>query len=244
MAKRRSSVVPLRRQVKRGTKGSDSYAVKRALRRKGFGKSLGLKGPTRFKFGPAAVKNLKAFQRRYRLTPDGVYGRATHRKLVSSGGFDRYGRYLMSAAPKTQAATGVRERIVAAALFGARHRNRIAYTQSGLRMYGVRNKIRIPRITPYEDCSSFATWCYWHAGAKDPNGLGYSGWGYTGTQARNGKRVNSPKPGDLIFYGSGPPYSHVTVYIGNGKCVSHGSQAGPMILNYKYRRVTAIRSYV
>jgi peptidoglycan hydrolase-like protein with peptidoglycan-binding domain len=237
-------VVPLRRQVKRGTKGPDSYAIKRALKRKKFGKGLTLKGPVRFKFGPAAVKNLKAFQRRNRLTPDGVYGRATHRKMVAVGGFDAFGRYLMTSAPKTQKATGTRERVVAAALFGARNRGRINYTQSSLRMYGVRNKIRIPRVTPYEDCSSFATWCYWHAGAKDPNGLGYSGWGYTGTQARNGRRVQTPKPGDLIFYGSGPPYSHVAVYIGNGKCVSHGSQAGPMILNYKYRRVAAIRSYL
>jgi cell wall-associated NlpC family hydrolase len=237
-----ASVVPLHRSVKKGTKGEDSYAVKRALKKKGFGKGLGLKGPVRFRFGSAAVRNLKAFQRRYKLKPDGIYGRTTHRKMVSSGGFDRYGRYLMGAAPKTQAASGVRERIVAAALFGARHRGAINYTQSSLRMYGVRNKIRIPRITPYEDCSSFATWCYWHAGATDPNGLRYSGWGYTGTQVNNGKRVSVPKPGDLVFYGSGP--SHVSIYIGNGKCVSHGSQAGPMILNYKYRPVSSIRSYV
>ena len=237
-------VVPLHREVKRGTKGEDAYAVKRALRRKGFGKGLGLKGPTRFKFGPAATKNLKAFQRRYKLKPDGVYGRSTHRKMVSSGGFDKFGRYLMAAAPKTQAASGSRERIVAAALFGSRHRGAIHYTQSGLRMYGVKNKVRIPRVTPYEDCSSFSTWCYWHAGVKDPNGLGYSGWGYTGTLARNGRAVSAPKPGDLIFYGSAPNFSHVAVYIGNGLCVSHGSERGPIVVSYRYRRVAAIRSYV
>lgn len=236
--------VPLNRQVKRGMKGNDCYAIKRALRRKKFSKGLTLKGPTRFKFGVKAVENLKAFQRRYKLKADGVYGKATHRKMVDSGGFDKYGRYLMSTAPKTQAASGIRERIVAAARFGANNRGRIHYTQSSLRMYGVRHRIRIPRVTPYEDCSSFATWCYWHAGAKDPNGLGYAGYGFTGTLAQHGKRVTTPKPGDLIFYGSGPPYSHVAVYIGKGLCVSHGSEAGPMILNYRYRPVAAIRSYV
>jgi hypothetical protein len=225
-------------------KGNDCYAIKRALRRKKFSKGLTLKGPTRFKFGAAAVSNLKAFQKRYGVKPDGVYGPGTHRKMVDSGGFDAYGRYLMNSAPKTAATSGVRQRIVAAALFGARNRGKIHYTQSSLRMYGVRNKIRIPRVTPYEDCSSFATWCYWHAGAPDPNGFRYNGWGYTGTQARNGKRVSTPKPGDLIFYGSGPPYGHVTVYIGDGKCVSHGSEAGPIVLNYRYRPVAAIRSYV
>lgn len=236
--------VPLRRTVKGGMKGNDCYAIKRALKRKGFSKNLTLKGPTRFKFGVRAVENLKAFQRRYRIKADGVYGPATHRKMVDSGGFDKYGRYLMSTAPKTAAATGVRDRIVAAAKFGANHRGGIRYTQSNLRMYGVRNKIRIPRVTPYEDCSSFATWCYWHAGAPDPNGRGYDGYGFTGTQAARGKRITTPKPGDLIFYGSGPNYSHVTVYIGNGLCVSHGSEAGPMVLNYKYRPVSTIRSYV
>jgi len=111
-------------------------------------------------------------------------------------------------------------------------------------MYGVRNKVRIPRVTPYEDCSSFATWCYWHAGAPDPNGRRYDGHGFTGTQAANGRRVTTPKPGDLILYGPSPNFSHVAVYIGNGLCVSHGSEAGPVVLNYKYRPVAQIRSYV
>jgi hypothetical protein len=236
--------IPLHRQVKRGTKGTDAYAVKRALRRKGFGNGLRLKGPIRFKFGNRAVENLKKFQRRYRLKPDGVYGRTTHRKMVNSGGFDRYGRYLMNAAPRTSAATDVRQRIVAAALFGAHHRSQIHYTQSTLRMYGVRHRIRIPRITPYEDCSSFATWCYWHAGAPDPNGFHYNGWGFTGTMAHNGRHVSRPKPGDLIFYGWPPTFTHVTIYIGHNLCVSHGSEAGPMILDYRYRTPMAKRSYV
>ena len=236
--------VAFKRTVKVGMKGNDCYAIKRALKRKGFGSGLTLKGPARFNFGAKSGEALKKFQKRYKLTADGVYGAATHRTMVNCGGFDAYGRYLMASAPVTQAASGVRDRIVAAAVFGSNHRGAIHYTQSSLRMYGVRNKIRIPKIPIYEDCSSFATWCYWHAGGPDPNGRGYDGYGFTGTMAAHGKRVSSPLPGDLLLYGPGPNFSHVTVFIGNGKCVSHGSEAGPMVLAWNYRPVSQIRRYV
>ena len=39
--------------------------------------------------------------------------------------------------------------------------------------------------------------------------------------------VPTRDPGDLVFYGSFP-HSHVTVYIGNGLCVSHGNESGPV----------------
>lgn len=72
------------------------------------------------------------------------------------------------------------------------------------------------------DCSGFASLVYKAAGAPDPNGAGYSGQGYTGTLASHGQRTDRPLPGDLVFYGTAP-FHHVTVYVGNGLCVSHGS---------------------
>lgn len=139
-----------------------------------------------------------------------------------------------------------RQVIVNAALFGAQREPYIHYTQSSSRMYGVRNRIRPPAIPRYEDCSSFATWCYWLAGAADPNGLGYNGQGYTGTLAAHGRRVSTSelRPGDLVFYGGGFPYTHVVVYIGRGRVVSHGSESGPKVTSVFYRTPSACRSYL
>ena len=69
----------------------------------------------------------------------------------------------------------------------------------------------------------------------DPNGLGYNGYGYTGTLSQQGRQTRVPKPGDLGFYGGGWPYSHVVVSVGDGKCVSHGSEGGPYLLDFRYR---------
>lgn len=74
------------------------------------------------------------------------------------------------------------------------------------------------------------------AGLKDPNGLGYNGFGYTGTLIQNGKRVSASnlKPGDLVFYGR-HGISHVAIYVGSGRVVSHGSESGPLLLSTYYR---------
>lgn len=238
-------VVPRRRDVKRGTVGNDAYAVKRMLKRKGFGLGLAL-GNNRYgrTFGPVAVLRLKQFQRKHKLAADGVYGAATHRKAIRGGGFDAYGRFLMASIKVPSEAATRRATIVAAALLGARNRDAIHYTQTYRRMQGVRERLRPPRFPVYEDCSSFATWCYWVAGAPDPNGRGYDGAGYTGTQTSHGRRVGLTEhllPGDLVFYGN--PIGHVAIYIGGGKVVSHGSEGGPYVLPIAYRPITQVRRY-
>ena len=88
-----------------------------------------------------------------------------------------------------------------------------------------------------EDCSSFFTGVYYEAGAPDPNGRGYDGTGFTGTMAQNGRRVLAPpRPGDANMYGPAPTYSHTTVSISASRCISHGSQPGPYLLDIRYRR--------
>ena len=57
--------VPFKRVLKSGMKGNDVFAVKRALKAKGFGKGLILTGPARFSFGAGTVTQLKNFQRKY-----------------------------------------------------------------------------------------------------------------------------------------------------------------------------------
>lgn len=127
-----------------------------------------------------------------------------------------------------------RQLIVAAAKKANKQQNRYRYEQ--IRPYP-------PSLFPTDsvsilhiDCSAFVTLCYKTAGVSpDPNGLGYNGSGYTGTLAANGKRTSDPQPGDLVFYGSGPPYGHVAIYIGGGKVIGMGGTPGPLELDVKYR---------
>jgi len=95
------------------------------------------------------------------------------------------------------------------------------------------------------DCSAFATLCYKEAGCADPNGNNYNGSGYTGDLANHGLPVTVAAPGDLLFYGSGWPYHHVAVYVGNGMQIQIGSAEGIKTEAMDGPGpVTAIRSYL
>ncbi len=227
-----SPYVPYTRQIKQGTVGRDARAVKRALSVAGHMQWGGFTNT----FGPFAVRALKGFQKANGLAQDGVYDLADHKKLALY--FDAYGAYLMgleAVSPEEQK----RRAIVATAMLGYAHRSTIHYTQTSLRMWGVRNKLKPPKVPPYEDCSSFATWCYYVAGAPDPNGpaFNYNGYGYTGTQINAGRsvRVQELKRGDLVFYGRQSVPSHVAIYVGDGRVISHGSEVGPLLLARSYR---------
>jgi hypothetical protein len=87
------------------------------------------------------------------------------------------------------------------------------------------------------DCSSTCTLIFKAAGAPDPNGRGYDGYGYTGTLWPRGTYVGSDcKAGDLAFYGymsDGNP-SHVATCISSSEIVSFGSTP-PHRLPLRYR---------
>ena len=66
----------------------------------------------------------------------------------------------------------MRETIVDTAMLGASKAGQIQL-HAGRAAHGRRQRrIRPPSVPSYEDCSSFATWCYWTANAPDPNGRG------------------------------------------------------------------------
>jgi putative peptidoglycan binding protein/NlpC/P60 family protein len=229
----------LPRQIELGSRGRDVRALKRALRAAGFF-PRGVKVTPVFDAETDAA--VRAFQRAKGLQIDGQVGPITFRALLPH--YDRYGRWLVSRVEPDRVLT-TRHRIVATAFVGYANREALHYTQDSRRMQGVRERIRPPRHPAYEDCSSFATWCYWAAVAPDPNGRGYDGFGYTGTQVANGSATNHPRPGDLVFYGGGSIPSHVAVYVGNGRVVSHGSERGPHLLAIDYRSDRAqVRSYL
>jgi len=139
-----------------------------------------------------------------------------------------------------------------AAVLGLHHAASIHYTQGELRWQGIdrRRVASVGRFPNEADCSSFAGWCYWnglhvHLGHTDiVNGEHWLG-GYTGTMLEHGRRVSSPIAGDAIIYGRSWPGEHVAIFTGGGLVVSHGSEAGPLLLPWRYRSdVLSIRRYV
>lgn len=137
--------------------------------------------------------------------------------------------------------TEQRQLIMAAAMWGYYNKDAMHYAhpsnpaQSAKRMKDFGPP---PNVPEWSDCSSFATWCYKVAGAVDPNGNNYNGSGYTGTLWNHGRKVSVAqlRAGDLCFYGNPASVnSHVTVYVGLGKVVSHGSEEGPFVTDVKYR---------
>lgn len=156
-------------------------------------------------------------------------------------------------AKAVQAATTARERVVRAAMLGVKNRDRIAYTLRAGRWDGIDRGCRSYRgeYPRKADCSSFATWCIWDAlggrkvGSDIVNGAHWKA-GFTGTQLKHGRRVSlsHARPGDLVFYSGSNGVNHVAVAVAPGRVVSHGSQAGPMLLPVTYRPVTEVRSYL
>jgi hypothetical protein len=131
--------------------------------------------------------------------------------------------------------------------------SRIHYTQT---MTGPNGRLSMllyhPRGPPasgdlWADCSGSVEALYIWAGLPDPAGPGaiqrYPGAAvYTGSQAehgrlvwRRGESLTKLKPGDLIFYGNGAPWHHVTMYLGDGRVFSHGSEDGPYNNSVYYR---------
>ncbi len=237
-------------------KGKDVIAVKRAISRW---------NPTVFPwnnfdghYNENLEKAMKKFQKKVSISPTGQYGRPTHQKLLATRNskntgwaFDDTALLLYESARK-QEQVSPRLIIQQYALRAAANRYQIHYDQ--IRPMQNMNTVFVgPWFNITWDCSTFGTVCYKVAKLPDPNyGVNssrqYDGWGYTGTLIQHGQSINSlaMKVGDLVFYGwdyyRNP--THVAVYIGDGRVVSHGSEPGPMVLPWNYRGVHSIRTYI
>jgi Putative peptidoglycan binding domain/NlpC/P60 family len=126
----------------------------------------------------------------------------------------------------------VRQQIVANAKWGIKNEPQIHYQQ--LRpMDGIHEARKLPLQT---DCSGFSTLCYAWAGAPDPNGLKYSGAGYTGTLLQNMRHIplSGVQPGDLVVWGAAPGH-HVALVLEAGAdplLCSHGQEKGPIEIRF------------
>ena len=105
------------------------------------------------------------------------------------------------------------------------------YTEGPERMSAI--GVYPPKFPINADCSAFVTWCYWIAGAPDPNGLHYDHEGYTGTLL-HGLEIprDQVQPGDVIVYGPGTGW-HTALVIEAGAdplTISHGQQGDPSLV--------------
>jgi hypothetical protein len=109
-----------------------------------------------------------------------------------------------------------------------------------------------PEQTWYADCSGYVTsalyWAdKWGVGFKveDPNGLDYSGWGYTGTLLSHNFRHQVPLDhnfyvGDIGLYGPASRTRHTVICRKGGNIStaiwsSFGSERGPIPVRLRYR---------
>lgn len=109
--------------------------------------------------------------------------------------------------------------------------NKARMNYAEIRPIPLHNPPKFPLTT---DCSGFVTLCYYLAGAPDPNGLKYSGQGYTGTLLSHGRHITKEQAlaGDVIVYGGGTG-EHTALIIEAGAdpvTISHGQQGDPSIV--------------
>lgn len=215
-----------------GIRGPDIKAYSRTLRRV----NIRHRPVTRF-FGLHMVEGTRHFQREHGLTADGVLGPKTFEKLAPH--FDGYDKWLIRHTT-VKPPPHPRDLVAGACLAMLRHS---PFPYHEVRPYPASFDLLYHEGS---DCSGTSTLAYKYAhtaqpdAVGDPNGFGFDGYGYTGTLLNHGTRTTTPHHGDLCFYY--PAYSHVGVYLGDGRVFSHGGPGQPIVIASSF--ATQIRSYI
>lgn len=206
-----------------GDSGPDVQALQQGLR-----KALRDKAVNNGKghYGSLTVRDVATFKRAWTSESDGhvagglvwshleQYLGAAQRRLLKQAAA------LATAQMLETREQGIRKAIVAEAYWGLANNGLFIYAQ----VRPMPTSLRVREARDRVDCSTFVTLCYKAAGAIDPNGLGYNGQGYTGSQWGRGEAIASPQPGDVAFYGNmgnGIP-SHEALVVDGGNVISDG----------------------
>eukprot|EP00457_Paulinella_chromatophora_P004423 gb/GEZN01004435.1/.p1 GENE.gb/GEZN01004435.1/~~gb/GEZN01004435.1/.p1 ORF type:complete len:430 (-),score=21.94 gb/GEZN01004435.1/:401-1690(-) len=104
----------------------------------------------------------------------------------------------------------------------------VRYSQGRMRWSGIDQHVcpNGHNYMPAADCSALVSWVYWTAFGNGPDFVNFQGW-HAGTADAPGRSVSvkNAVPGDIFLHGR--PVNHVTLYMGNGKVLSHGSPNHP-----------------
>lgn len=168
-------------------------------------------------YGSGMRRGVRVFQTQNRLEVDNIVGVKTWERL--------------RARPKRLSKRG---KMLAWMTWALNHEASWHYRQSRPMPLTRMKRMQLPITT---DCSGSSTGCHYYAGAKDPNGLGYNGLGYTGTIRNHCPRIRlaDAKVGDLIIYGGGTGVHMVVVYKEHPTdplCFSHGQESGPRLYRH------------
>lgn len=204
--------LPCPRTFSRGASGDDVWAVQSALREWGKEKRPSKEANVR-RYAPTGtvafptVSQIKHFQDLHNVPQSGVVGPRTWNLLTEFMKGNAIGK--AQAAYKKYHPDTTRDKIARAALDGYANRSQIRYVQVRPMVWHHSHPQHAEGLYA-EDCSSFATWCYWVAGAPDPCGMDFSGYGNTDSMLSHCHRVAAPKVGDLALYYSP---GHVAVVV-------------------------------
>jgi hypothetical protein len=218
--------------LKAGARGPVVFAMQRALKRAGYrwNRATG-------RYGALTVRQVNAFRKASGLSQTGTYTKEVHSKLAKW--YDKYGVWLLTHGSAQAKEDAIRNVIEATALFYYNYRFNIPYAQERP-MEGVLAHVKPPNYPKRMDCSETATMCYYVAGAPDPNGQGYNGWGNTWFQESHGHAVKYPgEKGDLVLYNG-----HVSIRVGTGELVVSMGSYPMRLLPADYRTdIRSVRSY-
>lgn len=219
-----------------GDTGDDVQAVQQMLYRAGIGATNAKNG----NYGQKSVADMIALQRKYGISASGNMGGPSWTQLAQFATDSDMALYTGATVPSAPpAGDAMRQSLVSSARWSIANGPNSHYKQS--RPYPL--KLVLPFDT---DCSGSTSCFYCVSGAPDPNGRGYDGRGFTGTQRQNGKQVShsDARNGDLVFYGDTEGSQHVTMLIDvkNWRVYSFGSNP-PSERAADYRPIDMIRTY-
>jgi peptidoglycan hydrolase-like protein with peptidoglycan-binding domain len=179
------------------------------------------------------------YRAKYRFGyPDSQLNRCGGQTLLNylTGAVDLPADYKARRAKRLQqhdARTEIRNKMVNYMKWSIQNENSIHYAQVRP-MDHLHEPQRLPWWT---DCSEYVTTIYCWAGAPDPNGQNYNGYGYTGSLLDHGISIMAyaAQPGDVVIWGRWPGHHTAMVYSNEDhhdpELASHGSEAGPRLIS-------------
>jgi hypothetical protein len=233
------TIVPFRRELRRGMEGQDVRALQRALKKAGYRQS----DPTGHFRKPTELQTIQ-FQMHHGIRKERGIVRENMWNYLTPF-FDGYDRYLVENLHLTPKLTDKLDKLVNVAWQYYYHRPLHYLQQRPMEDTGP-----LPNIDSYLDCSEFVYVCAKQAGLPDPSGYDppYPGYGNTDSFLAHMRHISitDVRKGDLAFYANP---GHVGIVVGYASryrdymVIEHGSEGGPDYTQMHYRDPVAFTTW-